>query len=80
MKDYKRVKLPKGLVRARIVENEPGTKKQSAEYDKLLEADYDAHRAEYREVIMYGVPVLVKVESDEGQEFRFYSQHENKTK
>ncbi len=70
-KDYKRVKLPDGLVRAKIIV--PGeTKLQSSDYDAALEADFDAHRDEYREVIMYGVPVKVKVEVDHGQNFSFY--------
>lgn len=68
-KNYKRVKLPKGLVRAKILDHQ-GLRQE--DYDKELDTDYDAHRAEYREVIMYGVPVKVKVEKDEGQDFKFY--------
>lgn len=68
-KSYKRVRLPKGLVRARII---PEKNLSQESYDKALESDFDANRAEYREVLMYGVPVKVKVEKDDGQEFHFY--------
>ena len=77
-KDYKRIRLPKGLVRAKIV-SVPGKHIESADYDKILEKDFEAHRAEYREVIMYGVPVKVKVEPDEGQDFRFYTPKDKTT-
>lgn len=60
-KDYKRVWLPEGLARAEIVPKSKAKPIREEDYDKALEADFDAHRAEYREVIMYGVAVKVKV-------------------
>lgn len=60
-KDYKRVWLPEGLARAEIVPKDKDHPVREEAYDKALEEDFDAHRAEYREVIMYGVPVKVKV-------------------
>jgi hypothetical protein len=60
-KSYKRVQLPEGLERAEIVHKTKDHPIREEAYDKVLEADFDAHRAEYREVIMYGVAVKVKV-------------------
>ena len=64
-KDYKRVQLPDGLERAITVHGTRQHPLRADEYDKALETDFDAHRAEYREVIMYGVPVKVKVKAKE---------------
>lgn len=64
-KDYKRVRLPKGLKRAVVIEKSKDHPIRENDYDKVLESDFDAHRATYRTVWMYGVPVLVKVEPDE---------------
>ena len=58
----KRVWLPNGLERAEIVPKYKDNPIRQEDYDKALEADFDAHRAEYREVIMYGVAVKVKVQ------------------
>ena len=58
----KRVWLPDGLERAEIVPKSKAKPIREEDYDKALEADFDAHRAEYREVIMYGVAVKVKVQ------------------
>lgn len=60
-KDYKRVWLPEGLERAEVVPKSKDKPIREEVYDKILEEDFDAHRAEYREVIMYGVAVKVKV-------------------
>lgn len=60
-KNYKRVWLPEGLERAEIVPKSKDKPIREEAYDKILEEDFDAHRAEYREVIMYGVAVKVKV-------------------
>jgi hypothetical protein len=60
-KNYKRIRLPKGLERAEIVHKSRDRPIREEEYDKVLETDFDAHRAEYREVLMYGVAVKVKV-------------------
>lgn len=62
-KNYKRVFLPEGLERAEIVHKDLNHPIRTEEYDQILESDFDAHRAEYREVIMYGVPVKVKVKA-----------------
>ena len=68
-KSYKRLQLPNGLKRAEIVPKDRESYNREFDYDNALEADFDAHRAEYTEIIMYGVPVKVKVEKDEGSEF-----------
>ena len=65
----KTVKLPKGLKRAEIVPKSKDHYVREFDYDHAIDADFDAHRAEYTEIIMYGVPVKVKVEKDEGSEF-----------
>lgn len=65
----KRVQLPKGLKRAEIVPKSKDHYVREFDYDHAIDADFDAHRAEYIEIIMYGVPVKVKVEKDEGLEF-----------
>ena len=65
----KRVQLPKGLKRAEIVPKTKDHYLREFDYDHAIDADFDAHRAEYTEIIMYGVPVKVKVEKDEGLEF-----------
>ena len=65
----KRVQLPKGLKRAEIVPKSKDHYVREFDYDHAIDADFDAHRAEYTEIIMYGVPVKVKVEKDEGLEF-----------
>ena len=65
----KRVQLPKGLKRAEIVPKTKDHYLREFDYDHAKDADFDAHRAEYTEIIMYGVPVKVKVEKDEGLEF-----------
>ena len=63
------VRLPKGLKRAEIVPKSKDHYVREFDYDHAIDADFDAHRAEYTEIIMYGVPVKVKVEKDEGLEF-----------
>ena len=65
----KRVQLPKGLKRAEIVPKTKDHYLREFDYDHAIDADFDAHRAEYTEIVMYGVPVKVKVEKDEGLEF-----------
>lgn len=60
-KSYKRIWLPDGLERAEIVPKSRQKPVREEDYDKALEADFDAHRAEYREVLMHGVIVKVKV-------------------
>ena len=57
----KRVQLPKGLRRAEIVPKTKDHYLREFDYDHAIDADFDAHRAEYTEIIMYGVPVKVKV-------------------
>ena len=68
-KSYKRLQLPKGLKRAEIVPKDRESYNREFDYDHAIDVDFDAHRAEYTEIIMYGVPVKVKVEKDEGSEF-----------
>ena len=70
----KRVQLPKGLKRAEIVPKTKDHYLREFDYDHAIDADFDAHRAEYTEIIMYGVPVKVKVEKDEGSEFYDHKQ------
>ena len=65
------VRLPKGLKRAEIVPKSKDHYVREFVYDNAIDADFDAHRAEYTEIIMYGVPVKVKVEKDEGSESKF---------
>ena len=60
-KNYKRIWLPEGLARAEIVPKSKEHPIREEDYDKVLASDFDAHRAEYREVLMYGVAVKVKV-------------------
>ena len=60
-KDYKRVQLPKDLKRVEAVPRERVKYHREFDYDHAIDADFDAHRAEYTEIIMYGVPVKVKV-------------------
>ena len=67
----KTVKLPKGLKRAEIVPKSKDHYVREFDYDHAIDADFDAHRAEYTEIIMYGVPVKVKVEKDDGSESKF---------
>ncbi len=62
-KIFKRVWLPEGLERAEIIPKDPKHPIRTEDYDKLLESDFDAHRAEYREVLMYDVPVKIKVKA-----------------
>lgn len=74
MTDYQQggknqVRLPKGLKRAEIVPKSKDHYVREFDYDHAIDADFDAHRAEYTEIIMYGVPVKVKVEKDEVSEF-----------
>lgn len=57
----KNVRLPKGLARAAVILKTRKAPLSQAEYDKALEADYEAHRAEYTEVMIHGIPVKVKV-------------------
>ena len=59
------VRLPKGLKRAEIVPKTKDHYVREFDYDNALEADFDAHRAEYTEIIMYGVPVKVKVQKSD---------------
>ena len=61
-KNYKRIWLPEGVERAEIVPKSKAHPIREEQYDKALEQDFDAHRAEYREVLMYGVAVKVKVQ------------------
>ena len=68
------VRLPKGLKRAEIVPKSKDHYVREFDYDHAIDADFDAHRAEYTEIIMYGVPVKVKVEKDEGLEFNEHKQ------
>ncbi len=60
-KDYKTVRLPPGMKRAPIKEKHREKYIREFDYDKAIEEDFEAHRAEYIEVIMHGVPVKVKV-------------------
>lgn len=60
-KSYKTVRLPKGLKRAESVPKSSEHYKREFDYDKALEADFEANRAAYIEVVMHGVPVKVKV-------------------
>jgi len=57
----KRLWVPKGVARAIIIPTTKEAPLSQTEYDQALEADYDAHRAEYVEVMLHGVPVKVKV-------------------
>ena len=66
----KQVRLPKGLKRAEIIPKTKDHYVREFDYDHAIDADFDAHRAEYTEIIMYGVPVKVKVEKDERPEFK----------
>ena len=59
------VRLPKGLKRAEIVPKDRESYNREFDYDNALDADFDAHRAEYTEIIMYGVPVKVKVQKSD---------------
>ena len=68
------VRLPKGLKRAEIVPKSKDHYVREFDYDHAIDADFDAHRAEYTEIIMYGVPVKVKVKKDEGPEFNEHKQ------
>jgi len=61
----KRVQLPKGLKRAEIVPKSKDHYVREFDYDHAIDADFDAHRAEYTEIIMYGVPVKVKVQKSD---------------
>ena len=61
----KRVQLPKGLKRAEIVPKTKDHYLREFDYDHAIDADFDAHRAEYTEIIMYGVPVKVKVQKSD---------------
>lgn len=58
----KNVRLPKGLVRGTAVKTSVTEQMRQDEYDKALEADFEAHRAEYITIEIMGVPVKVKVE------------------
>ena len=64
-KSYKRLQLPKGLKRAEIVPKDRESYNREFDYDNALEADFDAHRAAYTEIIMYGVLVKVKVQKSD---------------
>ena len=64
-KSYKRLQLPKGLKRAEIVPKERESYNHEFDYDHAIDADFDAHRAEYTYIIMYGVPVKVKVQKSD---------------
>lgn len=59
MSSKKYVKLPKDVERA-TVDSIPNHVREF-EYDKMLEEDFQKHRAEYTEVELYGVIVKVKV-------------------
>ena len=59
------VRLPKGLKRAEIVPKTKDHYVREFDYDNALEADFEEHRAEYTEIIMYGVPVKVKVQKSD---------------
>ena len=61
----KRVQLPKGLKRAEIVPKSKDHYVREFDYDHAIDADFDAHRAEYTEIIMYGVPVKVKAQKSD---------------
>lgn len=63
-KDYKRVKLPTGKVRAKIVDLDKNHQLSQEEYDKIVQEDFESCRANYVTVFMYGVPVQVKVADD----------------
>ncbi len=63
-KDYSRVRLPKGLKRATIISSDREKYHREFDYDKAIDNDFDEHRAEYREILMYGVPVKVKVSTE----------------
>lgn len=60
--DPVKIRLPKHLERAKI-EIESDGYVVSHEYDKKLEEDFERNRAEYHEVMLHGVPVLVKVKA-----------------
>ena len=61
-KVHKYLILPKGYERASVVpRTKNGPHNYEFDYDKKLQEDFEAHRASYIEVEMYGVPVLVKV-------------------
>lgn len=64
--DYKRLKLPTGKVRVKIVGLDRHHQISQDEYDKMVQEDFESCRANYVTVFMYGVPVQVKVE-DESQ-------------
>jgi len=49
------------MKRAEIVPKSKDHYVREFDYDHAIDADFDAHRAEYTEIIMYGVPVKVKV-------------------
>lgn len=57
----KRLWVPKGVERVDIVPKTRTAPLSQTEYAQALEADYDAHRAEYTTVMLHGVPVKVKV-------------------
>lgn len=54
----KRINLPKDLERAEI---EAPKAIREFEYDRAVEADFNANRQQYREIELHGVKILVKV-------------------
>lgn len=61
-KERSRLWLPKGYKRAEIISKTRDDPIREHEYDTILEEDFNANRAQYREVIIHGVPVKVKVQ------------------
>lgn len=56
-----RIILPKGLKRVPIVKKSKSQQFNEKEYTRRAEADYERHRATYRTIFIYDVPVKVKV-------------------
>ena len=61
----KTVKLPKGLKRAEIVPKSKDHYVREFDYDQAIDADFDQNRAGYIEVVIQGLPVLVKVQKSD---------------
>lgn len=57
----KRIYLPKGVKRQPVLARSNEDRLAEFDYDKALQADFEENRAQYTEVMLYGVPVKVKV-------------------
>lgn len=57
----KNIRVPRGVARVDIVSKTKKAPMSQSEYDRAIEDDYEAHRAQYIEVMLHGVPVKVKV-------------------